>query len=44
MRINEFSRAFRKKYLTSSVIIVYIQISHEGDAPMKGAAISGFFY
>ncbi len=29
--------------MTSSTIIVYIKTSHEGDAPTKGAARSGFF-
>ena len=32
-----------KKYLTNSIITVYIKISHEGKAPPEGAAISGFF-
>ena len=29
--------------MTNSTIIVYIKVSHEGDAPTKGAARSGFF-
>jgi hypothetical protein len=29
--------------LTNSTIIVYKKVSHEGDAPTKGAARSGFF-
>jgi len=34
---------FPKKHLTNSTIIGYIEVSHEGDAPTKGAARSGFF-
>ena len=33
-----------KKYLTNSIITVYIKISHEGETPMEGVTRSGFFF
>jgi hypothetical protein len=34
----------QKNYLTSPIVVVYIETSHEGEAPEKGATRSGFFY